>query len=119
MKKSFIIAILFSVTALAGSADLTLEDFMNNDLFKYVFVEKAEMVFDDELTGELLYQVTYLVEGECAPSGEGDACEMVQYCEYVWVDQNMKDDDYYMEGTQQDCSIDIEDILRPNIIDEL
>ncbi len=119
MKTSFILTFLFSVFAVAASGTLSLSDFQNNELFKFVYVEEAKQVFNNELTGELLFEVTYLVEGECAAAGNADACEMVPYCEYVWVDPYALDNDYYMESTQKSCDADIEDILKPEIIDEL
>ncbi len=119
MKTSFLLTFLFSVFAVAASGALSVSDFQNNELFKYVYVEEAQQVFDNELTGELLFKVTYLVEGECAAAGNVDACEMVPYCEYVWVDPYVSDRDYYMESTQKSCDTDIEDIIKPAIIDEL
>ncbi len=119
MLKSIFSILLVSGVAFAAANDLSVKDFQDNDLFKYTYVEQAEKVFADELTGEDLYQVTYKVEGECASAGEFDACELVEYCEYVWVDQALSDDEIYMEGTQKDCSTDIEEIIQPIIIDEL
>ena len=119
--KNLILAItVFAASVAFASTTLDAGDFQLNTLFDYVHVTKAEKVFSDELEGMDLYQVTYEVEGECASSGHGDVCEMVHYCEYIWVDAFSENEfGWYMEGTQLSCDISVEEVIDPQIIDEL
>jgi hypothetical protein len=99
---------------------LTVTDFRNMSQFRYNWVLEADRVFSDDIQQEDLYKVTYLVEGECAPFGEADACEQIEHCEYVWVDTSAdQKSSFYPTFTDVLCSADIEEVLNPILIDEL
>lgn len=119
MKKTLLLLTLLTISSVSFSqAELTSKDFQALKIFMHVYVEKAELVFRDELVQEDVYQVTYSVEGDCAPAGEVDACELVPYCEYVKVDNSVKPVE--ITGTQVDCSENIEEVIGdPGLIDEL
>ncbi len=106
--------------AQADTGALKPSDFQNHPIFDYVHVDHVEKVFSDELIQEDLYKVTYLVEGECAPYGNGDACELVPYCEYIWVDVALPQTSVLqLFGTNISCDKHIEDVIKPILIDEL
>lgn len=117
----FLILLVFSATtAFANWTNLTVDDFSKSDLFQHVWVVEAESVFFDELVGRELYKVTYEVEGDCQAAGDYDACEMVPYCEYIWVEAvTNKNKPYQIEGTEISCEASLEELVGGGLIDEL
>ena len=110
-----LISLFFTSLAYGQLQDLTVADFQKSELFKYVIVDQAEKVFSDEQQEKDLYKVTYLVEGECAPTGGGDACELVPYCEYTWAFLVGINNELFIEGTQVSCDVEIEQVLKTQL----
>lgn len=115
-----LLTLCLSFESFAKSELLTAEDFRKMSEFRHNWVLKADRVFIDDIQSEDLYEVTFYVEGKCAPAGEIDACEQIEVCEYVWVDvyANRKEN-YYPRFTNVNCSEDIEEVLKPILWDEL
>ena len=119
--KSLLLSVFFSVTALASTNLLTVEDFRNDQAYANVYVQKAERVFVDELTGEDLYQVTYATSTSCEDLESDQGCDkaVITVCEYVWVDRALGEGKIFLDPTSFSCSEDLEDVLGEYLIDEL
>ena len=123
MKSMLIVLSIFLSTISFANTDTLIktEDFNAMNEFRYNWVLNSERVYiGDDLEQEDLYKVTFYIEGECAAWGEGDACEQIETCEYVWVDtSSSKKESYYPRFTNIQCSADIEEALKPTLFDEL
>jgi hypothetical protein len=121
MKTLVILLICLPQISLATSG-LSLMDFQGSKAYQYVSVVGVEKVFSDELTQEDIYKVSFTVDTDnCAPSGEIDYCEQSEpMCEYAFVDTSyatLSPED--IQSTGVSCDQDIEEVLEPQLIDEL
>ena len=120
--KTILIILVFLPQALFAASSLGTTDFQASQAYQYVSILDVEKVFSDELTQEDIYKVSFTVSTDnCAPYGEVDFCEQSEpLCEYALVDtsySSVAPED--IQSTGVSCEDDLEEVLDPQLIDEL
>lgn len=110
MMKTFssLLIILTTTFTLAGDQIFDASFFQEKSSFYGFEVVNAVRVFVDDLEMMDLYQVSWKSKG-------GDSV----LCDYVWVDRIPSDDgSHAITEVGEACDVDIEDITKPQLIEE-
>lgn len=109
MRNQYLTSVLLLASFSVSAQLLSVKDIQSFPEYSYTYVQTAEILYGEANTEFGLYEVRYQVEGDCAPYGEVDYCELIDMCERVWVnqvDKKLADENSYT------CETDISDILQ-------